>query len=92
MNKYKTKFASLMLAAALGTASLPLAAEPANAAMAAMTSQELQEAIQELSRLGIIHGYQDGTMRMQNNITRAELAKLVALTLAWRVRPHRRHK
>lgn len=80
MNKYKTKFASLMLAAALGTASLPLAAEPANAAIAAMTSQELQEAIQELSRLGIIHGYQDGTLRMQNNITRAELAKLVALT------------
>ncbi|GIO92014.1 S-layer homology domain-containing protein [Paenibacillus lactis] len=80
MNKYSTKLAVLMLAATLGTASLPLAAQPANAALAPITSQDLQGAINELSRLGIIHGYQDGSMRMQNDITRAELAKLVALT------------
>jgi len=37
------------------------------------------EIIENLSALGILSGYPDGTFRPENSITRAELAKIAAL-------------
>ncbi|AWP27963.1 S-layer homology domain-containing protein [Paenibacillus sp. Cedars] len=79
-NKHATKWAALMLAAALGTASLPFNVLQAKAAEVMIAPEDIQQAIQELSGLRVIQGYQDGTMGITNPITRAELAKMVVLT------------
>ncbi|MFP3390820.1 S-layer homology domain-containing protein [Brevibacillus sp. SIMBA_040] len=80
MNKVSNKLATLMLATVLGTASLPLAAQNVSAAAAPLTAQEIQQAVSELSQLRVLQGYQDRSMGIHNQITRAELAKMVVLT------------
>jgi hypothetical protein len=43
--------------------------------------QDYSEAIQELSSLGIINGFQDGTFRPGDPVTRQQFAKMIVLTL-----------
>jgi len=80
MNKYSTKLAAALLAATLGTASLPLGGLYAAAASAPLTAQDVQQAIQKLSELRVLQGYEDGSMKAEQRITRAELAKMIVLT------------
>ncbi|MGG4492590.1 S-layer homology domain-containing protein [Brevibacillus reuszeri] len=80
MNKVSNKLATLMLATVLGATSLPFAAQHASAAVVPLSAQEIQQAVNELSQLRIMQGYQDHSMGIHNQITRAELAKMVALT------------
>lgn len=84
MKKISNKVAALALTAALGTASLPFATLTAQAASDAipspLTAEEIQEAVNQLARLGVIQGYSDRSMGAHNQITRAELAKMVAKT------------
>lgn len=40
-------------------------------------SNDLNNVIMELSEFGIINGYEDGTFRPDNNITRAEFSKMI---------------
>lgn len=84
MKQYNKKVATLMVAAALGITSVPFAALNVQAAAAAvsssLTSSDVDSAIREMSQLGIMDGYEDLSMRQQNQITRAELAKMVVLT------------
>ncbi|CEH29265.1 hypothetical protein AM501_01270 [Aneurinibacillus migulanus] len=80
MNKYSNKLATLMLTAVLGTTSLPFTALHAEAASTSLSVQEIQQAVNKLSQLRVMHGYQDGSMGIQNQITRAELATMVVLT------------
>lgn len=77
MNKYSKKLAVMTLAAALGTGTLPLMAQ--SAAAAPLSAQAIQEAVNRLAGLQVMNGYEDGSMRENNPITRAELAKLVSL-------------
>ncbi len=77
MNKYSKQLAVLTLTAALGAGALPLAAQPA--AAAPLTAQAIQEAVDRLADLKVMNGYEDGSIRENNPITRAELAKLVSL-------------
>lgn len=86
MKKFSNKVVAMMVAAVLGSASLPFtvtnvqAAAPSNTAASPLTAQEIQEAVQELSRLRVMHGYTDHSMAIHNQINRAELAKMVVLT------------
>lgn len=80
MNKYSNKLATLMLATVLGATSLPFAAHNAQAAATPLTAQEIQQAVNELSQLRVMQGYQDRSMGVHNQVTRAELAKMVVLT------------
>lgn len=55
-------------------------AVPAFAATPAdVVGKKEQSAIEELVALGIINGYADGSFKPDNNITRAELAKLIVV-------------
>ncbi|MGG1658271.1 S-layer homology domain-containing protein [Brevibacillus sp. NRS-1366] len=80
MNKYSNKLATLMLATVLGATSLPFAVNNAQAATAPLTAQEIQQAVDQLSQLRVMQGYQDHSMGIHNQVTRAELAKMVVLT------------
>ena len=42
---------------------------------------EYKQAFDELYALGIVNGYEDGTIKPENNITRAEVTKLVVATM-----------
>lgn len=79
MNKYSAKLTALALAVALGGAALPWNLSHA-AAAAGVSPQEIQQAANELAGLRVIQGYEDGSMNLEDRITRAELAKMVALT------------
>lgn len=89
MKKISNKVAALIVAAAVGATSLPFTAINAKAsdanplAAAAVDQaigQRIKTAIDELIRLGVIDGYEDRSIRENNPITRAELAKMIALT------------
>jgi len=77
MNKYSKKLAVMTLATALGTGTLPLMAQ--SAAASPLSAQAIQEAVNRLAGLQVMNGYEDGSMRENNPITRAELAKLISL-------------
>ena len=79
MKKYSNKLAAMMLAAALGTATLPFHVLQADAAQAPLAAQDIEQAVQGLSQLRVMQGYQDGTMGITSPITRAELAKMLVL-------------
>jgi hypothetical protein len=69
------KIISITVAAAMSALSIPaLAFSDVN------TSTQLSQSTTELQSLGVISGYEDGTFRPYNEITRAEIAK-IALNL-----------
>lgn len=72
------KFLSVLLSLALvlGSFSMVLAAVPEDVA-----GTEYEEAVTALTKYGIITGYPDGTFRPENNITRAEMARLIIAAL-----------
>lgn len=92
MNKHSKKLAAILMATAIGSTSLPFAVMNAQAASAPVAStsgvvttssdllQELEAAMNDLFRLGIIHGYEDQSLRALNSINRAELAKMIVHT------------
>lgn len=85
------KLGVMMVAATLGMSSLPFAVLNVNAdavtnnnrisaSSTNLTDLEIQQAIEVLAGLGVLHGYKDQSMRAHTQINRAELAKMVALT------------
>lgn len=89
MNLTARKLVALLTITALGTATLPFTTPQAQAAgfttsMSAtatqLTNQQVQAAIKELNRLGIMNGYSDQSMGELRAITRAELASLIYRT------------
>ncbi|WP_366290804.1 S-layer homology domain-containing protein [Paenibacillus sp. AN1007] len=83
------KLAALLTITALGTAAFPFTTHQAqasgfttsiSAAAAQLTDQQVQAAVKELNRLGIMNGYSDQSMGEHRTITRAELASLVYRT------------
>lgn len=91
MKKYSNKVAAMLVAAALGaTTTFPLATmnaqaaetnTPAVAAVNPLVNPDIQAAVNELIRLNVLHGYEDQSIRENNPVSRAELAKMVVLTL-----------
>ncbi|RAR38982.1 S-layer homology domain-containing protein [Paenibacillus sp. MDMC362] len=81
MKTYSNKLAAIMVAAALGTASLPLQVLQVEAAGAPLAVQDIEQATQVLSQLRVMQGYQDGSMGITSTITRAELAKMLVLAI-----------
>lgn len=79
MKTYSNKLAAMIVAAALGTASLPLHVLQVEAAGAPLAVQDIEQATQVLSQLRVMQGYQDGSMGITSPITRAELAKMLVL-------------
>jgi hypothetical protein len=88
MRKVSNKVAALIVAAAVGATSLPFAAMNVQASdmsplAAAAANQaigpDIKAAIDELIRLGVIDGYEDRSIRENNPVTRAELAKMIVL-------------
>ncbi|WP_018756348.1 S-layer homology domain-containing protein [Paenibacillus terrigena] len=77
MNKISKKIAAMLLAAAIGATTIPYAVLNAQAAL---TDQDIQSAINTLSKIGVMQGYADHSMGQQKLITRAELAKMVVKT------------
>ncbi|MCS7464789.1 S-layer homology domain-containing protein [Paenibacillus doosanensis] len=82
MKKTSAALTALMLSAVLGTASLPLHVPQAQAAAAALSEQDIQQAVNKLHELRVMQGYEDGSLRAETPINRAELAKLLVLTFA----------
>ncbi len=80
MNKYSTKLAAFMLVAALGATALPFNALHAEAASVKLSAEEIQQAVSSLTQLHVMQGYENGSMAVQNQITRAELAKMIVTT------------
>jgi hypothetical protein len=72
----KKKIAAFVLATALV---LPLSVPAFAATPSDVVGKPVQSAVEELSALGIIAGYEDGTFKPENSITRAELAKVVVI-------------
>lgn len=72
----KKKIAAFVLAAALvlPTSLTAFAATPSD-----VVGKPVQSAVEELTALGIIQGYQDGSFKPENPITRAELAKVTII-------------
>jgi hypothetical protein len=72
----KKKIAAFVLAAALvlPTSLTAFAATPTD-----VVGKPIQSAVEELTALGIIGGYEDGTFKPDNEITRAELAKIIVI-------------
>ncbi|MBB3126744.1 hypothetical protein FHS19_001398 [Paenibacillus rhizosphaerae] len=82
MNKHANKLAGLMLAAALGTAALPIGAAHAAGDSSTLAAGDISQAVNQLSRLHIMQGYEDGSLAVGQPVTRAELAKLLALAFS----------
>lgn len=87
MNIVSKKVAAMMVAATLGVTSLPFAVLnvqaagiSASASASKLSDIKVQEAVEALAGLGVIHGYIDHSMGVNNQINRAELAKMVVLT------------
>ncbi|WP_212758588.1 S-layer homology domain-containing protein [Paenibacillus sinopodophylli] len=72
----KKKIAAFALASALV---LPLSVPAFAATPTDVVGKPVQSAVEELSALGILAGYEDGTFKPENAITRAELAKIVVI-------------
>ncbi|MGE7272850.1 S-layer homology domain-containing protein [Brevibacillus panacihumi] len=79
MNPFSKKLATLLLATAVSAGTLPFAALNAQAA-SPLTSQEIQQAVNELTQLRVLQGYPDHSMGVHQPVTRAELAKMVVPT------------
>ena len=89
MNPISRKVAAILAVTALGASSLPITVsnvhakvnQPSIAPAAApqLSDQDIQAAVKELNRLGIMQGYLN-QMNEYNQISRAELAKLVFKT------------
>ncbi|WP_195573861.1 S-layer homology domain-containing protein [Paenibacillus sp. 1001270B_150601_E10] len=86
MNIYTKKWAAVMIAASLGVTAVPLATGHAEAmnhaakssvAVSSVANITIQQAIQELNKLGIMQGYPDQSIREDQPITLAELSKLL---------------
>lgn len=81
---------AMVVAASLGVSSLPFTVLNVNAQSAPshsgistsskLTDLEIQQAIEVLAGLGVLHGYKDQSMRAHTQINRAELSKMVELT------------
>ncbi|MFF2480056.1 S-layer homology domain-containing protein [Paenibacillus sp. NPDC058071] len=92
MNTMNKKIAAILAATVIGGASLSsilpaaqaFAAAPteanAVAVLSSLTDKQIQAAVQELAKLGIMEGYADNTMGEARQVTRAELAKLLVKT------------
>lgn len=72
----KKKIAAFVLSAAL-VLPTSLTAFAATTTPSDVVGKPNQSAIEELTALDILQGYQDGTFKPENNITRAELAKVI---------------
>ncbi len=72
----KKKIAAFVLATALV---LPLSVPAFAATPSDVVGKPIQSAVEELTALGIISGYEDGTFKPENTITRAELAKVIVI-------------
>ncbi|QKS46409.1 S-layer homology domain-containing protein [Paenibacillus cellulosilyticus] len=85
--KEPRKLAVWTLAAAISAAAIvPGYASAATAAVATKASTEamdaaVQEALQQLAAQGVIQGYENGSLRPNQPVTRAEAAKLLVLAL-----------
>ena len=67
-----------LLSLALAGSMLSALAVPAFAATPSdVVGKDSQSAVEQLTALGIVQGYEDGTFKPDNTITRAELAKIV---------------
>lgn len=80
MKKVSNKLAAVLLATTLGATSLPFAALHAQAAAAPLSAGEIQQAVSKMTQLRVMQGYQDRSMGIHQQVTRAELAKMIALT------------
>ncbi|MDQ8734040.1 S-layer homology domain-containing protein [Paenibacillus sp. LHD-38] len=72
----KKKIAAFVLATALV---IPLSVPAFAATPSDVVGKPVQSAVEELTALGVINGYEDGTFKPENDITRAELAKLIVI-------------
>ena len=74
----KNKSTAAMLALSMATAFVPVM-QGASAAVFTdvSTGSKYYEAVNRLSELGIINGYEDGSFRPDNNVTRAEFSKII---------------
>ncbi|WP_339203853.1 S-layer homology domain-containing protein [Paenibacillus sp. FSL K6-3182] len=89
MRNYKKKAAALLVAAALGASTIPYAVMNVSAAPAVITkvsassplsNKDIEAAVKELVKLGVMQGYPDQSMGSLNPINRAELAKMIVKT------------
>lgn len=86
MNLKNKKLAKLVLTAAVGMGSLLPVNVMANdhlVKQSTLATQQidLEAVMRQLAQQGIIQGYSDGTMKSERQVTHAELAKMVVLSL-----------
>ena len=74
----KIKSTAAMLAMSMVTAFVPvMQGASATVFTDVSTGNKYYEAVNRLSELGIINGYEDGSFRPDNNVTRAEFSKII---------------
>ena len=75
----KKRFAALLAATAIVGVTTAFAANP----FSDVTPNDwAYQAVSQLASAGVINGYPDGTFKGQNNITRYEMAQMVAKAMA----------
>ena len=75
-------FRRTLVAAAVAALAAGVSAYAANPFSDVSTSDWAYQAVSQLSDQGIVEGYPDGTFRGQRNITRYELAQIIARLMA----------
>ncbi len=80
--KLRKKCIAMLMAVLMLVSAVPfgvaLAEEPAQLSLSDITAgTTVGRAVTELVKLGIINGYEDGTFRPDNTITRGEIAKII---------------
>ena len=75
--KSRKVFATTATAALVASAVAPIASSAAG--FSDVKKPEYKEAIDALAQAGIINGYEDGTFKPENKVTRGEVAKVITL-------------
>lgn len=78
------KVLSIVLSLAMVVCMMPLtafAASASNTAYSDIAGENCEGAVNVLSALGVVNGYEDGTYKPANIVTRAEMAKLIITAL-----------
>lgn len=82
MKTSKKTLAALTITATVGlTAILPFNALAANPFTDSATTAQVQTAIEQLAQQQVVSGYENNTFKPNQTVTRAEIAKIVALAL-----------
>jgi hypothetical protein len=83
----RSKISSILIFALLVSSFMPIFALGASIQFKDITDSYAQQEIQALAEAGVVSGYEDNTFQPHKAMTRAELAKIIVLSLGLKEKP-----